>query len=65
MVIINKGKTNLYIKKAMSFTVDYPDSNYKLLKLAGTWARERFVDISVQSISAHTIFFFCYKNWEV
>lgn len=46
MVIINKGNSNLFIKKAMSFTLDYPDSNYKLMKLAGSWGRERFVEVS-------------------
>ena len=45
-VVLNKGEDAVYIKKIASFTLDLPDSNYNLMKLPGSWARERHIEIS-------------------
>ena len=42
--IINGGKESLEILKAASATLDLNPSNYELLQLSGSWARERHVE---------------------
>ncbi|MBZ4683844.1 MAG: Alpha-galactosidase [Fusobacteriales bacterium] len=39
--IINKGIENLYLDRFMSFSIDMFDSDYEMVQLSGTWARER------------------------
>ncbi len=41
--IINGGKEPCDILKASSVTLDFPDSDYDMLRLSGSWARERHV----------------------
>lgn len=40
---ISRSEDPLKIKKAMSISVDLPDSNYKMLTFTGAWGRERHV----------------------
>lgn len=37
------GKDTVTIRSAMSLSIDYPDKDYEMIDLAGTWARERAV----------------------
>lgn len=55
--IINEGEKDVNIKRIMSFSIDFHDNNYKMLRLSGAWARERYVHISdiypgIQSIES-------------
>lgn len=43
MKIINQSQVAVKINKAMSLTLDLPDSNYHFLQLDGAWARERHI----------------------
>ena len=40
---INKGKNNIILNRALSASVDLPDSSYEMIHLAGAWSRERHV----------------------
>ncbi len=44
---VNEGKKPVIIKKAMSFSMDFRDKDYKMLSLSGTWARERHIEKSL------------------
>ncbi|MED1561817.1 alpha-galactosidase [Alkalihalobacillus alcalophilus ATCC 27647 = CGMCC 1.3604] len=53
----NVGTDDVYIKKIMSSSIDFPDSDYKMIHLAGTWSRERHIEAhdlrpGVQSIAS-------------
>lgn len=37
----NEGSSPYEMERALSMTVDFPDADYRLLHLAGAWARER------------------------
>ncbi len=41
--LINDGNTNLKIFRALSMSVDFDRSDYDLMSLSGSWARERHV----------------------
>jgi len=43
---INNTNETLYLDKAMSFSFDLYKNDYKLLKLPGTWAEERRIEIT-------------------
>lgn len=40
---INQGKEALFINRAMSMSIDFPDSAFEYVQLSGAWARERHV----------------------
>ena len=42
-VIKNKGNTPLTIDKAMSTTLDFPNSEYRFVHLSGAWLKERHI----------------------
>src|SRR5699024_7791742 len=39
----NNGEETIYLDRALSMSVDFHDSDYDLIQLPGTWAREREV----------------------
>jgi len=39
----NEGSTVLNLKQALSMSIDFVGSQYEILQLSGTWARERYV----------------------
>ncbi len=39
--IVNAGENTVHIKKASSMSIDFPNRDFELLHLSGTWARER------------------------
>ncbi|WP_010677656.1 alpha-galactosidase [Bacillus timonensis] len=39
----NTGLHDLYIKKIMSSSIDFPDSDFSMVHLSGTWSRERHI----------------------
>ncbi|NLK20703.1 MAG: alpha-galactosidase [Epulopiscium sp.] len=41
--LINKSNKEFKIKRALSFNVDFNNSNYDVLQLSGAWARERHI----------------------
>jgi len=41
---INEGADSLRLLRALSMSVDFRDSDYDLLHLSGSWARERYVE---------------------
>lgn len=43
--IVNNGKEDLMINRAMSMSVDMPDADYQSVQLSGAWARERAVKV--------------------
>ncbi|MFB5662337.1 alpha-galactosidase [Alteribacillus sp. HJP-4] len=54
---INRGDESICINRAMSLSVDFPDADYEMVQLSGSWARERHVEArqlrtGVQSISS-------------
>lgn len=42
---VNKGKETLILNKVLSMNVDFPDSDFEMINLAGAWARERHVNV--------------------
>ncbi|MBX4271696.1 alpha-galactosidase [Clostridium estertheticum] len=42
---IHKGKSTVILNRAMSVCVDFPDSKFEMIHLAGAWGRERHVKI--------------------
>ncbi|MCZ0702467.1 alpha-galactosidase [Natronobacillus azotifigens] len=40
---INHGEKDIELTRALSMSIDYPDSNYEMIHLAGAWGRERHV----------------------
>ncbi|WP_141431011.1 alpha-galactosidase [Bacillus sp. 03113] len=53
----NEGRQNLRLTRAMSISVDFPDSKFEMIHLSGSWARERHVKIrplesGIQSITS-------------
>ena len=42
---IHKGKSTIILNSAMSVCVDFPDSKFEMIHLAGAWGRERHVKI--------------------
>jgi alpha-galactosidase len=55
--LINEGKEPLEIDRLMAASIDFPDSNFRFLHLAGTLSRERHVkerrlEAGIQSISS-------------
>jgi alpha-galactosidase len=54
---INHGDEKVNIKRALSVSIDFFDSNFEMLQLSGSWARERHVktrklSTGIQSISS-------------
>lgn len=54
---LNHGKENLNLTRAMSTSVDFFDSDFEMVHLSGSWARERHVktrllETGIQSISS-------------
>ncbi|MDO4274405.1 MAG: alpha-galactosidase [Eubacteriales bacterium] len=41
--LINGGTQNLVLERALSASIDLPDSDYEMVYLTGAWARERHV----------------------
>lgn len=44
--IKNTGHTPIMLKKAYSFCLDLPERKYRILRLHGTWAKERYPEVS-------------------
>lgn len=42
--IINEGRQNLKLLRALSASIDFNNSNYDMLQLSGAWARERHIE---------------------
>lgn len=40
---LNNGSQTLMLERAMSLSLDLPDSNFDMIQLSGTWSRERHV----------------------
>ncbi len=40
---VNKGKEPLFLDRAMSLRLDFPDADYESAQLSGSWARERSI----------------------
>ncbi len=40
---VNHGKEPLFLDRAMSLSLDYPDADWESIQLSGSWARERSV----------------------
>lgn len=56
---VNQGKEKLTLNKVLSMSIDFPDSDFEMLHLAGAWARERHVvvrqiQMGTQSIGSRT-----------
>ena len=54
---INKGSERLNLTRALSASVDFFDSNFEMIHLSGSWARERHVKVrkleqGIQSITS-------------
>lgn len=45
-VIRNVGKREINVKKAFSFRLDLPNGEYSMLRLGGSWARERYTEVA-------------------
>ena len=43
VTVKNAGSDDLYIKKIMSSSIDFPDSDFSMVHLSGTWSRERHI----------------------
>ncbi|MCI8553937.1 MAG: alpha-galactosidase [Clostridiales bacterium] len=41
----NEGEESLFLNRAMSLSVDFPDADYESVQLSGAWARERSVKV--------------------
>lgn len=41
---IQQGKENITLERALSISLDLPDSNYQMMELTGAWSRERHVE---------------------
>ncbi|MEK5029142.1 alpha-galactosidase [Paenibacillus sp. FSL M7-1046] len=41
---VNEGSQSLRLLRGLSMSVDFRDSNYDMLHLSGSWARERYVE---------------------
>lgn len=41
--IVNNGAEEINIEKIMSLSLDLPDSDYMIMQLSGSWARERHI----------------------
>ncbi len=53
----NNGEEPFYIERLMSASVDFPDKEYTMMQLSGTWSRERHVkerqlETGIQSVSS-------------
>ena len=53
----NEGAQELILNRAMSMSVDFPDSDFEMLSLAGAWSRERHIKVhplnqGIQSVSS-------------
>ena len=42
--VVNRGERDVRIRRIMSASVDFHDTNYHLITLSGAWARERHLD---------------------
>lgn len=40
---LSHGKGKLYLERALSMSLEFPDKDYQLLQLSGAWGRERYV----------------------
>ncbi|UYT88875.1 alpha-galactosidase [Priestia megaterium] len=54
---LNHSHENLNLKRALSTSIDFFDSNFEMVQLSGSWARERHVktrklQVGIQSISS-------------
>lgn len=43
--IVNDGHSTVSLRRAMSFSLDLPDSDFQMMSLSGAWSRERQVRI--------------------
>ncbi len=43
VTFVNEGKEELKLQRALSFSLDFHDSDYEMLQLSGAWARERHI----------------------
>lgn len=55
--IINQGKERIVLDRVMSASVEFVDSDYEMIHLAGAWSRERYVksrklEMGIQSIQS-------------
>ncbi|MCX4268441.1 MAG: alpha-galactosidase [Lachnospiraceae bacterium] len=41
----NYGNEPIFLNRAMSMSIDMPDSHYQSLQLSGSWSRERYIKI--------------------
>lgn len=39
----NAGEDTLFLDRAMSLSLDFPDSDYESIQLSGSWSRERYI----------------------
>lgn len=54
---VHKGEEKIILDRALSASVELPDSNYEMIHLAGAWSRERYVktrklEMGIQAIQA-------------
>lgn len=40
---VNKGENTIVLERAMSASIDFIDSNFKMIQLSGAWSRERHI----------------------
>ena len=45
--ITNTGKENVFLEKAFSFCAELPSDEYRFLRLCGSWAAERSVEVTL------------------
>lgn len=43
--LVNRGEEPLFLNRAMSVSMDFPDADYESVQLSGAWARERSVKV--------------------
>lgn len=40
---VNHGQEDVYLERALSASIDFPDADYEMISLTGAWARERHI----------------------
>lgn len=53
---INEGSEHFYLDHAMSASIDFPDSDYEMIHLAGAWARETHRQVKPLSKGIQSIY---------
>ena len=43
VTVKNAGSNDVYLKKIMSSSIDFPDNDFSMVHLSGTWSRERHI----------------------